>query len=160
MDKLALGVGDGRYDAGDGVTVLSGATLPLSPPPPSSPTLAMPTIRDENQLALEHRAALNKLAKERNHTLDRWADATTPGLTDEEVALNAYQRQHCFEFSVGEMGFNPPVPARNAVSVSMHNPRFSAALWAVNAEAYRHKGLCDGSFVDKKAYDIEFHVAA
>lgn len=87
----------------------------------------------------ERQAVLDKLTKERNDVLDRWADAETLGLSSEEAELNIYQRQH-LRFLFGETGFSPPVPARNPVSVAMHNPRFSAALWVVNTEAYRRKG--------------------
>lgn len=82
---------------------------------------------------------LDQLTKDRNRVLDDWADAGTLGLTPDEVAINKFQRKH-LKFLFGETGFNPPVPARNPVSVNMHNPRFSAALWAVNTEAYRRKG--------------------
>ena len=115
--------------------------------PPLPTETANTTPRDDTLVDLEHQAALDKLAKERNRILDRWADADTLGLTDEEIALNAYQRLHYFELLFGEMGFNPPVAARNSVSVSMHNPRFSAALWAVNNEAYRRKGSVSSATV-------------
>lgn len=108
--------------------------------PPSPMEAARPAARDDALVDLQHQAALDRLAKERNRILDRWADADTLGLTAEEIALNAYQRQHCFEFRFRDRGFNPPVAARNSISVSMHNPRFSAALWAVNSEAYRRRG--------------------
>lgn len=111
--------------------------MPSSPKVPSDATTS--TTRHEHFVNPEHQPALAKLAKERNRILDRWADPGTLGLTAEEVALNDYQRQH-LKFLFGETGFNPPVPARNPVSVSMHNPRFSTALWAVNTEAYRRKG--------------------
>lgn len=90
-------------------------------------------------ITAERQNVLDKLTKERNHVLDRWADAETLGLVPAEVAINVYQREH-LKLLFGETGFNPPVPARNPVSVSMHNPRFSASLWAVNTEAYRRKG--------------------
>lgn len=84
-------------------------------------------------------SVLDKLTQERNDVLDRWADAEGLGLVPDEAALNVYQKEH-LKFLFGQTGFNPPVPARNPVSVSMHNPRFAAALWAVNTEAYRRKG--------------------
>eukprot|EP00752_Nemacystus_decipiens_P010549 g9394.t1 len=87
----------------------------------------------------EHQIVLEKMTSERNHSLDRWADAKALGLTPEEEALVAHQRAH-LKFLFGETGFNPPVPARNPISVALHNPRFGAALWAVNTEAYRRKG--------------------
>lgn len=87
----------------------------------------------------EHQIVLEKMTSERNHTLDQWADAKALGLTPEEKALVAYQKSH-LKFLFGETGFNPPVPARNPISVALHNPRFGAALWAVNTEAYRRKG--------------------
>lgn len=102
-------------------------------------TLAENAARGKSVLAPERQAVLDKLTNERNCVLDRWADAGTLGLNPDEVALNVYQRNH-LKFLFGETGFNPPVPARNPVSVNMHNPRFSAALWAVNTEAYRRKG--------------------
>lgn len=87
----------------------------------------------------EHQIVLEKMTSERNQILDRWADAKALGLTREEEALVAHQRAH-LKFLFGETGFNPPVPARNPISVALHNPRFGAALWAVNTEAYRRKG--------------------
>ena len=87
----------------------------------------------------DRQALLDKLTDERNHVLDRWADGDTLGLSQEERDINSFQREH-LKFLFGETGFNPPVVARNPVSVTMHNPRFSAALWAVNTEAYRRKG--------------------
>lgn len=87
----------------------------------------------------EHQIVLDKMTSERNHILDRWADGKTLGLTSEEKALVAYQKSN-LKFLFGETGFNPPVPPRNPISVATHNPRFGAALWAVNTEAYRRKG--------------------
>ncbi|CBJ25480.1 alkylhydroperoxidase [Ectocarpus siliculosus] len=87
---------------------------------------------------------LRKETSERDRILDRWADAEALQLTDEEAKLNEYQRRN-LKLLFGETGFNPPVPARNPISVAMHNPRFSAALWAVNTEAYRRKGLLSRS---------------
>lgn len=87
----------------------------------------------------EHQIVLDKMTSERNHVLDRWADAKALGLTAEEAKLVAHQRAN-LKFLFGETGFNPPVPARNPISVALHNPRFGAALWAVNTEAYRRKG--------------------
>ncbi|CAN0554076.1 unnamed protein product, partial [Ectocarpus sp. 8 AP-2014] len=91
--------------------------------------------------AMDQKAiVLRKETSERDRILDRWADAEALQLTDEEANLNEYQRKN-LKLLFGETGFNPPVPARNPISVAMHNPRFSAALWAVNTEAYRRKGL-------------------
>lgn len=87
----------------------------------------------------DRQALLDKLTDERNRVLDRWADGDTLGLSQEERDINSFQRKH-LKFLFGETGFNPPAVARNPVSVTMHNPRFSAALWAVNTEAYRRKG--------------------
>lgn len=87
----------------------------------------------------EHQIVLEKMTTERNHILDRWADGKALGLTTEEKALAAYQKTN-LKFLFGETGFNPPVPPRNPISVATHNPRFGAALWAVNTEAYRRKG--------------------
>lgn len=86
----------------------------------------------------EHRARLERLTKERNEVLDRWADPKLLSLTSDEVALNSFLKKS-LRYLFGQTGFDPPVPARNPVSVSMHNPRFAAALWAVNTEAYRRK---------------------
>lgn len=95
---------------------------------------------DKAKTAMSRRqGVLDELTKERNDTLDRWADAEALGLATDEIALNVYQKEH-LKFLFGQTGFNPPVPARNPVSVSMHNPKFSAALWAINTEAYRRKG--------------------
>lgn len=91
----------------------------------------------------EHQIVLDKMTAERNRVLDRWADGKALGLTPEEKALVAYQRSN-LKFLFGETGFNPPVPARNPISVALHNPRFGAALWAVNTEAYRRKGSVRG----------------
>lgn len=100
-----------------------------------------PTSSDEvdREVNAERQLILDKLTLERNRVLDEWADPDTLGLSPEEVAVNVYQRSH-LKFLFGETGFNPSVPARNPVSVSMHNPRFSAALWAINTEVYRRKG--------------------
>lgn len=87
----------------------------------------------------EHQIVLEKMTSERNHTLDRWADSKALGLTSEETALVTFQKSN-LKFLFGETGFNPPVPPRNPISVALHNPRFGAALWAVNTEAYRRKG--------------------
>lgn len=141
-EKIASSVGG--YGANGGVMV------PPSPgtsagaadkfPPPLAVAADATTTRDEKLVGLEqHQTTLGKLTKERNHILDRWADPDALRLTAEEVALNTYLRQN-LKSLFGETGFNPPVPARNPVSVSMHNPRFAAALWAVNTEAYRRKG--------------------
>ncbi|CAN0137228.1 unnamed protein product, partial [Ascophyllum nodosum] len=92
----------------------------------------------------DRQATLDKLTKEREHVLDRWADADTLGLSQVEKEINSFQRKR-LKFLFGEKGFNPPVNARNPVSVTMHNPRFSAALWAVNTEAYRRKGTLSRS---------------
>lgn len=153
-NKIALSViGDGSHGANGGVMVppspgtsAGGAGDKLPPPPPlTAAANATTTTRDEKRVDLEHyQATLGKLSKERNRILDRWADADALGLTAEEVALNAYLRQN-LKSLFGETGFNPPVPARNPVSVSMHNPRFSAALWAVNTEAYRRRGTLSRS---------------
>ncbi|CAM9304919.1 unnamed protein product [Ectocarpus sp. 4 AP-2014] len=95
--------------------------------------------------AMDQKAiVLRKETSERDRILDRWADAEALQLTDEEANLNEYQRKN-LKLLFGETGFNPPVPARNPISVVMHNPRFSAALWAVNTEAYRRKGLLSRS---------------
>ena len=92
----------------------------------------------------EHEMVLEKMTSERNHILDRWADAKTLGLNREEAELLAHQRLN-LKFLFGETGFNPPVPARNPISVAQHNPRFGAALWTVNTEAYRRKGSVSGA---------------
>ena len=136
MDKIALSVGNDSHGANGGAPLGTSAEADKLPP---SLAAAANATRDDKLVDLQHQMALDKLAKERNHILDRWADADTLGLTAEEVALNAYLRQN-LKSLFGETGFNPPVPARNPVSVSMHNPRFAAALWAVNTEAYRRKG--------------------
>lgn len=96
-----------------------------------------------NVKSTHQQVALEKLTAERNHALDNWADAHTLGLTSDEIAINVYLR-HNLKFLFGETGLNLPVHPRNPVSVSMHNPRFSVALWAVNTEAYRRKGLVRG----------------
>ena len=93
----------------------------------------------------DRQAILDKLTKEREHVLDRWADADTLGLSQIEKEINSFQREH-LKFMFGEKGVNPPINARNPVSVTMHNPRFSAALWAVNTEAYRRKGTVGSLF--------------
>lgn len=111
----------------------------LQPIPPSPMVSDNATSRDDKLVDLHHQWTLDMLAKDRNYILDRWADADTLGLTAEEIALNAYQRRN-LKSLFGETGFDPPLPARNPISVSMHNPRFSAALWALNTEAYRRKG--------------------
>ena len=99
----------------------------------------------------QRRMTLDRLTQERNHILDRWADADTLGLTAEQVALNVYLRQN-LKSLFGETGFDPPLPARNPVSVSMHNPRFSAALWAINTEAYRRKGTVSSAVIHPTQY--------
>lgn len=83
-------------------------------------------------------AELEILTKERNEVLDRWADPKTLSLSPEEIELNKFLKRN-LKYLFGQTGFDPPVPARNPVSVSMHNPRFAAALWAINTEAYRRK---------------------
>ncbi len=87
-----------------------------------------------------HQAVLDKMTSEREHALDRHADSKALGHTPEETALNHYQKND-LKYLFGETGFNPPVPPRNPILVTTHNPRFSAALWAINGEAYRRKGL-------------------
>lgn len=110
--------------------------LPSSPAPPPVPASAkLPS----GPTAEERRAVLDKLTKERNTVLDRWADAKTLSLSTHEAELNKFLKKD-LKYLFGQTGFDPPVPARNPVSVSMHNPRFAAALWAVNTEAYRRRG--------------------
>eukprot|EP00903_Cladosiphon_okamuranus_P009354 g8920.t1 len=87
----------------------------------------------------EHQVVLEKMTSERNHILDRWADSTSLKLTAQEEALVVFQKSN-LKYLFGETGFNPPVPPRNPISVALHNPRFGAALWAINTEAYRRKG--------------------
>lgn len=147
MDDIQSRFGDNRNGASSS---RNGVIEPPSTTPPAPTQAANATALGDTLVDLEHQAALDKLAKERNRILDRWADVDTLGLTAEEAALNAYQRLHCFKFLFGEMGFNPPVAARNSVSVSMHNPRFSAALWAVNSEAYRRKGSVSSAAVQQQ----------
>ena len=140
MDRTASSVGDDRHGANVGMMVNPGANAGSYTMPPSPMMAANAATRDESLVDLQHhQMTLDKLAQERNYILDRWADADTLGLTAGETALNAYLR-HNLKSLFGETGFNPPLPARNPVSVSMHNPRFSAAMWAVNTEAYRRKG--------------------
>ncbi|CAM9525996.1 unnamed protein product, partial [Scytosiphon promiscuus] len=103
----------------------------------SSITACDCAMTSETSAAAGQQAVLDKLTSERNRILDEWADPKSLG--EEEVALNEYQREH-LKCLFGETGFNPPVPPRNPISVSMHNPRFGAALWAINTEAYRRKG--------------------
>lgn len=92
-----------------------------------------------SSVAAKRQSALDKLTKERNEVLNRWADPRTLGLTTEEIKLNTFLKSN-LRFLFGQTGFDPPVNARNPVSVSMHNPRFAAALWALNTEAYRRRG--------------------
>lgn len=83
--------------------------------------------------------------------MDDWADPKLLGLTNDEVKINFFLRSN-LRYLFGQTGFDPPVPARNPVSVSMHNPRFAASLWALNTEAYRRKGVVSKChcIVDKK----------
>lgn len=111
---------------------------------PSSST-RVGEIGGANAAEVARRAELEKLTKERNELLDRWADPKILSLTVDEVELNKLLKKS-LRYLFGQTGFDPPVPARNPVSVSMHNPRFAAALWAVNTEAYRRRNSVSRSY--------------
>lgn len=89
--------------------------------------------------AAEEAEELAEVTGKREYVLDRWANARILELNAEEVALNHFLKQS-LKYLFGLTGINPPVAARNPVSVSMHNPRFATALWAINTEAYQRKG--------------------
>lgn len=144
MDKneIETRIGDDSHRAIGGAMVPPGMSAEDGKLPPIRPSPMVfdgATSRDDKLVDLHHQWTLEMLAKERNHILDRWADADALGLTAEEIALNSYQRRN-LKSLFGETGFDPPLPARNPISVSMHNPRFSTALWALNTEAYRRRG--------------------
>ncbi|CAM9651319.1 unnamed protein product [Discosporangium mesarthrocarpum] len=100
-----------------------------------------------------HRAKIEKLTRDREHTLNNWPDAKGLSFEDDEIALATFLRKD-LKFLFGRTGFDPPVPARNPVSVSMHNPRFSAGLWALNTEAYQRKGYISRSLKEVVALGI------
>lgn len=145
MEAVKLKLSDSSVtDKSNSETELgSNSTASFSPvvPPSSAPAPYTPssTEVEATAAAKAKQALLDKLTTERNQLLDRWADPKSLGLTTEEIKINMFLRTS-LRYLFGQTGFDPPVPARNPVSVSMHNPRFAVALWALNTEAYRRRG--------------------
>lgn len=139
---------DNRTDRGSNSTgslsppsaaIITSSVAP-APYTPASVEAAAAAAAAEAAIAAEAKQAeLDALTHERNQVLDTWADAKSLGLTTEEIKINMFLKSS-LRYLFGQTGFDPPVPARNPVSVSMHNPRFAVALWALNTEAYRRRG--------------------